>query len=55
MNKGMPLLGAFECITYTCDVYYIDKLRLLAWLILYGCACERTWMHYRIAHYVYAR
>lgn len=32
----MPLPGALECIAYTCDAYYIDKLRSLAWLILYG-------------------
>lgn len=46
-QRNVALLDAFECIACTCDAYYIDKLCLFAWLILYGCACERMRMHYR--------
>lgn len=48
-QRNVALLDAFECIACTCDAYYIDKLCLFAWLILYGCACERMQMHYRTA------
>lgn len=48
-QRNVALLDAFKCIACTCDAYYIDKLCLFAWLILYGCAHERTRMLYKTA------
>lgn len=58
MNKGMLVarrIRVYGARVYVRDAYYIDKLRLPRWLILYGCARERARMHYRTARIMFMR
>lgn len=58
MNKGMLVarrIRVHGACVYVRDAYYIDKLRLPCWLILYRCACERARVHYRTACIMFMR